>query len=72
MKSQTNYYKGINTEGMSKEEKKRYKKLVSLNKFLTKKINKMQKTVDLYEKTLQIRDIHLYNALLQIERKYYV
>lgn len=60
----------LDLKQMSKKDRKEYKKLLKLEKFLNKKIKKMEKTVNLYEKTNQIVNIHLCNAKRKIEIKY--
>lgn len=62
--------KVICIEEMSKRDKKEYKRLKSIEKFLAKKIRKMQKVVNLYYDTQMLKNVHIHRAMKQIENKY--
>lgn len=60
----------LNTGLMSKQDRKEYKKLLKVEKFLQKKLRKMRKTVELYNKTEELLGVHIYNLKRKIESKY--
>lgn len=60
----------LNLGLMSKKDRKEYKRLLKIEKFLEKKLNKMRKTVDLYNKTEELLGVHIYNLKRKIESKY--